>query len=345
MKSSKTMILMVVAVGCGLVASFLTSRLLAERGNSGPVMVKRLVAKRNLALGTVIKDPEKYFVEKEFAEDSAPKKGYESFDQIKNQKLTKPVSEDAPITKDDILEGSGASFAQAIPPGCEALAIKVNPEGIAGGFVQPMDRVDVVWTLSRGDASKSQTILQNMLVLATDLDAARNAESQAKLATTVTIAVKPEEGQKLTLASQNGELRLMLRKYGHDDIMQTRPTTLVDLIKSGNHVDGRTDDDPPETTKNPGGSTKPVDVVPTPIVGISPEPPKEDEGKIHSMLIINGATSRIVAHHIGGKSDGTADVIKSNPLEGPKPPVKQPEAPKPSDTKPKTETAPDKEEK
>src|SRR5713226_303666 len=66
MKSSKTMILMVVAVGCGLVASFLTSRLLAERGNSGPVMVKRLVAKKNLALGTVIKDPEKYFVEKEF---------------------------------------------------------------------------------------------------------------------------------------------------------------------------------------------------------------------------------------------------------------------------------------
>ena len=117
MKSSKTMILMVVAVGCGLVASFLTSRLLAERGNSGPVMVKRLVAKRNLALGTVIKDPEKYFVEKEFPEDSAPKKGYDNFDAIKNQKLTKPVSEDAPITKDDILENAGGSFAQSIPPG------------------------------------------------------------------------------------------------------------------------------------------------------------------------------------------------------------------------------------
>jgi pilus assembly protein CpaB len=344
MKSSKTMILMVVAVGCGLVASFLTSRLLAERGNSGPVMVKRLVAKRNLALGTVIKDPEKYFVEKEFPEDSAPKKGYDNFDAIKNQKLTKPVSEDAPITKDDILEGAGASFAQAIPPGCEALAIKVNPEGIAGGFVQPMDRVDVVWTLSRGDASKSQTILQNMLVLATDTDAARNTESQAKLATTVTIAVKPEEGQKLTLAAQNGELRLMLRKYGHDDIMQTRPTTLVDLIKSGNHVEGNKDDDP-EPTKNPNGTTKPIDV-PTPVVGVNPEQPKEDDGKIFSQSFTNGNTTRIVAHHIGGKNDGTADVIeKSNPLVGPKPPVKQPEPPAPSDSKPKTGTAPEKEEK
>ena len=343
MKSSKTMILMVVAVGCGLVASFLTSRLLAERGNSGPVMVKRLVAKKNLALGTVIKDPEKYFVEKEFPEDSAPKKGYESFDQIKNQKLTKPVSEDAPITKDDIMEGSGASFAQAIPPGCEALAIKVNPEGIAGGFVQAMDRVDVVWTLSRGDASKSQTILQNMLVLATDLDSARNAESQAKLASTVTIAVKPEEGQKLTLAAQNGELRLMLRKYGHDDIMQTRPTTLVDLIKSGNHVDGTKDDDPPEPTKTPNGAKPTIDV-PTATVVVNPEP--VDDGKIHSMTIVNGPTTRVVAHHIGGTHDGTADVVeKSNPLVGPKSPVKQAEPPKPSDSKPKTETAPEKEEK
>ncbi|HEY1861561.1 MAG TPA: Flp pilus assembly protein CpaB [Gemmataceae bacterium] len=342
MKSSKTMILMVVAVGCGLVASFLTSRLLAERGNSGPVMVKRLVAKKNLALGTVIKDPEKYFVEKEFPEDSAPKKGYENFDQIKNQKLTKPVSEDAPITKDDIMEGAGASFAQAIPPGCEALAIKVNPEGIAGGFVQPMDRVDVVWTLNRGDASKSQTLLQNMLVLATDTDAARNTESQAKLATTVTIAVKPEEGQKLTLAAQNGELRLMLRKYGHEDILQTRPTTLVDLIKSGNHVEGNKDDDPPEPAKNPNVGAKPVDV---PVVTVASDQPKEDEGKIFSQSVTNGPTTRIVAHHIGGKNDGAADVIKSDPLVGPKTPVKQPEPPKPSDSKPKTDAAPDKDDK
>ena len=102
---SKTMILMVVAVGCGLVASFLTSRLLADRGPVGPEMVKRLVAKKNLALGTVIKEPEKYFIEKEFPVDSAPKRGFESFDAIKNKKLTKPISEDAPITNDDVLEG------------------------------------------------------------------------------------------------------------------------------------------------------------------------------------------------------------------------------------------------
>src|ERR1700730_13178788 len=168
---SKTVILMVVAVGCGLVASFLTSRLLADRGPTGPEMVKRLVAKKNLALGTVIKEPEKYFVEKEFPVDSAPKRGFESFDAIKNRKLTKPISEDAPITNDDVLEGAGGSFAQAIPPGHEAVAIKVSPELIAGGFVRPMDKVNVIWTFRNGDASQSSMILQNMLVPATDTEA------------------------------------------------------------------------------------------------------------------------------------------------------------------------------
>ena len=102
---SKTMILMVVAVGCGLVASFLTSRLLAERNNAGgPVMEKYLVAKKNLQIGTVIKDPEKFFVEKDFPESSAPRKGFKSFEEIRNLKLSKPVSEDAPLT------GASAGF-------------------------------------------------------------------------------------------------------------------------------------------------------------------------------------------------------------------------------------------
>src|SRR5437667_4884272 len=106
MKSSKTIILMAVAVVCGLVASFLTSRLLADRGGpAGPEMVKRLVAKRNIAIGTLIKKPEDLFVEKDFPAEQAPKRGFESFDAIKNQKLTKPISEDAPLTKDDIQEG------------------------------------------------------------------------------------------------------------------------------------------------------------------------------------------------------------------------------------------------
>ena len=57
----KTMILMVVAVGCGLTASYMTSKLLADRGEQPPPeeKIKLLVTKTRVPKGTVLKDPEK----------------------------------------------------------------------------------------------------------------------------------------------------------------------------------------------------------------------------------------------------------------------------------------------
>src|SRR5207249_8992491 len=114
---------------------------------------------------------------------------------------------DAPITENDLLEGKGGDFAQNIPPGYGALAIKVNPECVVSGFVQPLSRVDVLWTLNRADSSQSMILLEDMLVLATDGEDKREDDKRSKLATTVTLAVKPDDTQKLALAAQNGELR------------------------------------------------------------------------------------------------------------------------------------------
>ena len=53
----KNMILLAVAIGCGLGASYLTSQLLANREKVVP-NVKVLVAKKRLPGYTLIKDPE-----------------------------------------------------------------------------------------------------------------------------------------------------------------------------------------------------------------------------------------------------------------------------------------------
>ena len=59
----KTMILMVVAVVCGLAASYMTSRLLADKGTPPPVAtVTVLVAKQKINAWTPIKNPEDLFV-------------------------------------------------------------------------------------------------------------------------------------------------------------------------------------------------------------------------------------------------------------------------------------------
>jgi pilus assembly protein CpaB len=314
---SKTMILMAVAVGCGLVASFLTSRLLAERGKTpeGPVMRKFLVAKKNLPVGTVLKEPEKYFEEKEFPEDSAPKKGFETYDAVKDRKLSKPISADAPLSRDDLLEGGKGDFEQAIPIGHTAIAIKVNPESIVGGFVRPFSKVDVIWTYNRGESSLSKTILQDLLVLAADTEAGRNGDDPAKLVTTVSLAVKPEDAQKLTLAASQGHLVLKLRRTGDTEIISTKPLTLSDLIRKNDTSSGTTDPSDDPDVKNPTKPTRPV-------VDINPLDPPVEDAKYFVQVFQNGQSRTVVKHPLDSK-DGDTKVEKTDPVVSPKTPEKK----------------------
>ena len=74
----KTMILMAVAIVCGLGASYMTSRLLAEREEQPPEptpepeRVKFLVAKTNLDHGAAIKNPHEMFKERRPSRTTLP---------------------------------------------------------------------------------------------------------------------------------------------------------------------------------------------------------------------------------------------------------------------------------
>jgi len=164
----KTMILMVVAVACGLGASYMTSKLLADRKpTETQPTVAVLVARAKVPAWVALKDPERYFEVKQFPVDVAPPKALSEFDQVKDQRLNKFIDEGKPVTQIDVLTKEQEDIATKILPGQRALAIEVNAESLVGGFVLPGARVDVLCTIGGGDAS-SKIILQNMLVLAVD---------------------------------------------------------------------------------------------------------------------------------------------------------------------------------
>src|SRR5262249_20994916 len=244
---SKTMILMIVAVACGLGASYMTSRLLAERNNEPKEeeKVKVLVAKRNVPQGTLIKVPEDWFVEKDFTVDDAPKKAVRTFDEVKDRVLSKPLSAEQWVIADDLLRKDQIGFQ--LPKGMRAVTIKVNVDTVVGGFVQPNSRVDVINTVRGGDKEGySQTILQNMLVLAVDTLDQRDVEKKAIISSNVTLAVTPDESQALSLAQQLGELRLTLRASDDTEKVTIRTLKPDDLrnnrIKS--EKSGSAEEDP-----------------------------------------------------------------------------------------------------
>lgn len=289
----KNMILLVVAVGCGLVASYMTSQLLANREKAVPT-VKVLVAKKRLPSYTLLKDPETLFVEKEFPEDVAPKKAVTSFADVKDKRTNKVLNEEGVLLTDDLADSKTDGMAAQMGPGERAIAIKVNAESLAGGFVLPGSRVDVLHTL-RGDSSNSEAkiILQNMLVLAVDTRDAKDPEQRSILGQTVTLSAKPEEAQRLTLAQSLGELRLTLRPVGDREVLHIKASKAKDLDKP--LLDGTSGDAKEEEAAAPRPTTPLVPVLP-PVVAAAPEEkpapqqPQPDVKKFetHTLVIQNG---------------------------------------------------------
>src|SRR5262245_8445289 len=103
----KTMILMVVAVACGLGASYMTSRLLAERKDAPQVVerpkTKVLVAKSRVDLGTPLKNPQALFIEKEIDKEAAPGGVLTDLNQLKDCRIKRLLHPGDFVHPDDLI--------------------------------------------------------------------------------------------------------------------------------------------------------------------------------------------------------------------------------------------------
>jgi len=125
-----------------------------------------------------------------------------------------------PISKGEFILSSklaalnaGAGLPSMIPQGMRAVSVRVNDVVSVAGFVQPGTHVDVLATGNEGGGNERQTItvLENVLVLAVGKSLDRNAAADAQTAPVITLAVSPDDAQKLALVSQEGRIQLSLR--------------------------------------------------------------------------------------------------------------------------------------
>src|SRR5581483_7091151 len=231
----KTLILMAIAIVCGLGASYMTSRLLAERQSTDAEKVKVLVARKNLNMGDSLKVPDEMFEEKEFLRGQEPRGAIDSFEALRNRILKRPLRGGDFVTNEDLFgEKDPVGIYGTLPPGFRAVGVRVDMEAIAGGFASlPMSRVDIISTVRRNDDknSYSQILLEDVLVLAADTTTQRDGEGRAMPANVVTVAVKPEDALKLRLAGSMGPLSLVLRKI-NDSSKAKDDTLTVERMKS-----------------------------------------------------------------------------------------------------------------
>jgi pilus assembly protein CpaB len=330
---SKTLILMVVAIGCGLAASYMTSRLIADRQT--PVeedKVSILVAKQNLSLGLFVKDPERYFEWKEFTQGQEPRKAIRNFEEIKDKRLNKPLSAEQFVTADDLDDKGTIGLPGQMPKGMRAVALKVNVDTSVGGFVLPNNRVDIVCVVRRGEDVQSKIILQNVLVLAVDQTSQRPEDKLATVSSTVTVLVTPAQAEKLSLATETGTLRLILRPFGDEESITTAGATPRSLNSSG---DSKNEEQlvalehSHEKARKAVWASKIPDVPSTPAVTPvvkAPDPPPPPP-KMHTLTIFNGEQVTKAIFTLSDKeSEATTKIEKSQPdsSSGAKPAPKQP---------------------
>jgi len=136
-----------------------------------------------------------------------------------------------PITKGEFIlptklagENAGSGLPSLIPPGMRAVSVRVNDVVSVSGFVVAGTRVDVLLTGTPNGGTESQTttVLQNVAVLASGHQMERSSTGEAQNTNVTTLLVSPEDAQRLTLASTEGKIQLVLRNP-----LDTKSTELI----------------------------------------------------------------------------------------------------------------------
>ena len=129
------------------------------------------------------------------------------------------IAAGAPIRRDSIVKPGDRDFLQVVlSPGARAIAIPVATGGASTGLLYPGDRVDVILTQKFADSalpltrrSVSETVVENLRVLAIDALDAKAPAGAGAFGRTVTLEVTPVQAEKINVATDLGTLSLTLR--------------------------------------------------------------------------------------------------------------------------------------
>ena len=169
-----------------------------------------------------------------------------------------------------------------VPPGMRAFSVKVNEVVGVGGFIVPDSRVDVIVTTSPSGNTQqekvSKIVLEDIRVLAAG-QVIEQKESKPVTVNTVTLALLPEEAEKLALAGNDGIIQLVMRNFTDNVLVMTGGANKGRLLSSYRSAPLVQETDPAKGAKPRRVSKK----APSPAADSAP-PPK----KAYTVEVIKG---------------------------------------------------------
>lgn len=247
---------LMIALAFGAIAAFLVFTFLnrADAGSISGGTLPVLVAAQDISLGQEITDQNVTLK----SLPAVAKHPNAFTDKTKSSALhqvaTIPIAAGEQILSSQLTKSqSEVGLAALIPEGHRAVAISVSEVAAGGGFIKPGDSVDVIGEFQasttaptsavlaqpKGDSNNkvyvAATVLQNVKVLAIGQTAEVPQQSttsspdnlapskDAASVKSVTLALTPDEVQKVFLAEEIGTLRLAGRRLGDVDAASVAP--------------------------------------------------------------------------------------------------------------------------
>lgn len=255
----KTLVTLVVAVGCGLVAAFLMKQAQSNKEVVKEATVPVLVAEADIATGKRIIPEWVRF--REMPESQVPDGAITDVEQYEDRALTKPAVAGEIIKSSKLGEVGVYGFSIHIPEGMRVATIPVTDADTSSSMLQPDDRIDLLVTYKRADVgadgkrvdvTESKVLLEYVRVWAVNSTTAADGGDQkaGDRAKFVSLLVTPEQGRWVKIAQEKGRLSMLWRNELDDAEMETA-TLNTDLLEdlAGSAGSGRPDADGGEMDK------------------------------------------------------------------------------------------------
>jgi pilus assembly protein CpaB len=232
-------IALVVAVFFGLIAAYGIYNFLSERQKAEETLraanQEIVVAAQDIPPGTTFNEEtmkKGLLKTTPWPKSSIPAGAFSSQQQIVGKVNRVKILANEPILESR-LAGEGAGLTVRLEAGKRAIALPVNEIVGVSGFIVPDDRVDVILTTTplgaTGDTKISKIVMQNKRVLSV-AQSTEQKDGKPQLARSITLEVTPEEAEKLSLASSEGQIALALRGLGDDAQLSTIGSNKRDLL-------------------------------------------------------------------------------------------------------------------
>jgi pilus assembly protein CpaB len=211
------MVLILIALGCGLVAATAISQVTKRAASSGEAALETIqiyVASADIDVNEQL-DGENVKVE-EWPKSKVPEGSITDLEELKERFARVRFYKGEPILKAKLANGIEGP-AIKIPEGFRVCSFEVQMDTAVSGLVNPGDRVDIIGYFSqRSGAPETGTreILRNVRVFAVNSETEFGKDQEGRTIVAKTVSVLVEQGQvaRLMLATELGTLRLALRR-------------------------------------------------------------------------------------------------------------------------------------